>query len=607
MPSDRSRIARSAGPTSAPHPALSPEGRGFDLLGGWPRDPPSRSGSAGPAPWRAARPGGPTRSRRRRLPARGTRVRPTTARRNVRSFIAPAENRETGTNRQALLCFRTGGEGCLPRPATTPSSSAPASPACTSSTGCASSGLRVRVFEAGDGVGGTWYWNRYPGARFDSESWTYGYSFSDEILREWEWSEHFAAQPETLRYCNFVADKLDLRRDIEFDCRIAAPRSTTRPPDEWEIESEDGRRARARFLITAIGPLSAPTMPTIPGVGDLPRRGLPHRPVAARAGELRRQAGRGDRHRRDRACRRSPRSPRRSATSPCSSARRTGARRCTTAGSTRPPRPASRRPTPRSSRAAAIPSAASSTQADPRKALEVSPEEREAFYEKLYREPGFGIWMGNFRDVLIDAEANATITEFMRRKIRARVKDPAVAEKLIPTNHGFGTRRVPLESGYYEVYNQPNVQPRGPPRDADRARSRPPASRPADAEHEFDMIIYATGFDAITGAFDRIDVRGRGRPAAAGQVGGGPAHLPRPADRGLPQPVHAGRAAQRGHLLQHPALHRAERRLGDRAHRATCASGATPAWSRPRRPSATGPSTCTRPGSACCSPRSTPG
>src|SRR5215475_3343 len=126
-------------------------------------------------------------------------------------------------------------------------------------------GLRVRAFEAGSGVGGTWYWNRYPGARFDSESWTYGYSFSEDLLQEWEWSEHFAAQPETLRYCNFVADKLDLRRDISFNSRIAA---ATYDDDAlgWEIVTTDGRRARARFLITAIGPLSAPTMPTIPGV-----------------------------------------------------------------------------------------------------------------------------------------------------------------------------------------------------------------------------------------------------------------------------------------------------------------------------------------------------
>src|SRR6266513_362652 len=105
-------------------------------------------------------------------------------------------------------------------------------------------GLSVRVFEAGDGVGGTWYWNRYPGARFDSESWTYGYSFSDEILREWEWSEHFSAQPETLRYSNFLPDTLDLRRDIEFDCRIKAA-AYDEAAGQWEVESEDGRRTRA--------------------------------------------------------------------------------------------------------------------------------------------------------------------------------------------------------------------------------------------------------------------------------------------------------------------------------------------------------------------------
>src|SRR5262245_63281008 len=126
-------------------------------------------------------------------------------------------------------------------------------------------GLSVRVFEAGDDVGGTWYWNRYPGARFDSESWTYGYSFSEALLREWTWSEHFAAQPETLRYCNFVADTLDLRRDIEFNSRIAAA-AYDEAASEWRIETTDGRRARSRFLITAIGPLSAPTIPTTPGV-----------------------------------------------------------------------------------------------------------------------------------------------------------------------------------------------------------------------------------------------------------------------------------------------------------------------------------------------------
>ena len=160
-------------------------------------------------------------------------------------------------------------------------------------------GLRVRVFEAGTGVGGTWYWNRYPGARFDSESYTYGYSFSQELLEEWDWSEHFAPQPETLRYLNHVADKFDLRRDIQFRSRVTAAhyQEATR---RWEVTLEDGSRHRARFLITAIGVLSAPTMPRIAGVETLPGPVLPHRPLAARAGALRGQARRGDRHRRDR-------------------------------------------------------------------------------------------------------------------------------------------------------------------------------------------------------------------------------------------------------------------------------------------------------------------
>src|SRR5262245_58303876 len=144
-------------------------------------------------------------------------------------------------------------------------------------------GLSVRVFQAGTGVGGTWYWNRYPGARFDSESWTYGFSFSPELLEEWDWREHFSAQPETLRYCNLVADKLALRRDIEFNSRIKSAIFNA-AVNGWEIETSDGRRARSRFLITAIGPLSAPTMPTIPGVEDFEGEAYhtgtwPHEPV----------------------------------------------------------------------------------------------------------------------------------------------------------------------------------------------------------------------------------------------------------------------------------------------------------------------------------------
>ena len=125
-------------------------------------------------------------------------------------------------------------------------------------------GLRVRVFEAGTDVGGTWYWNRYPGARFDSESYSYGYSFSPELLQEWEWSEHFAGQPETLRYLNYVADKFDLRRDIQFRSRVMAA-TYQEEARNWAITLEDGSRFHTRFLITAIGPLSTPTLPRIEG------------------------------------------------------------------------------------------------------------------------------------------------------------------------------------------------------------------------------------------------------------------------------------------------------------------------------------------------------
>jgi len=380
-------------------------------------------------------------------------------------------------------------------------------------------GLRARVLEAGGAVGGTWYWNRYPGARFDSESWTYGYSFSDEILREWEWSEHFAPQPETLRYCNFVADKLDLRRDIEFNRRVSSA-AFDEGANEWEITTEHGERARARFLITAVGPLSAPTMPTILGVEDFRGEAYhtgrwPHEPVRF-AGKRVGVIGTGA-----------------TAVQAITEIAKTVGHLTVFQRTPNWCAPLHNRPiTPeeqariKASYAEIFETCRNSFgcfihQADPRHALEVSAEEREAFYEKLYAAPGFGIWMGNFRDVLINAEANATITDFVRRKIRARVKDPRVAAKLIPTNHGFGTRRVPLESGYYEVYNQPNVR-LVDLRETPIERMTRTGVKTTETEYALDMIIYATGFDAITGSFDRIDIRGRGGRRLRDKWAGGP-------------------------------------------------------------------------------------
>ncbi|HJU20102.1 MAG TPA: NAD(P)/FAD-dependent oxidoreductase [Stellaceae bacterium] len=368
-------------------------------------------------------------------------------------------------------------------------------------------GLKVRVFETGSGVGGTWYWNRYPGARFDSESWTYGYSFSQDLLEEWDWQEHFAGQPETERYLNHVADKFDLRRDIQFNSRVNAAhyREDTR---RWDVTLEDGRRYNTRFLITAIGVLSAPTMPRIPGVESFrgqschthywPKDGVTF------AGRRVAVIGTG------------------------ATAVQTITEVAKTVGHLtvfqRTPQWCAplhnARITPEEMRRirAHYPEIFARCQetygcfihaTDPRATHEVMQQEREAFWEKLYGEPGFGIWMGNFRDILIDRKANALISDFVARKIRERVKDPAVAEKLIPKNHGFGTRRVPLESGYYEVYNQPNVKLIDI-NETPIERITPTGIKTRDAEYEFDLIIYATGFDAITGSFDRIDIRGAG-------------------------------------------------------------------------------------------------
>ena len=366
-------------------------------------------------------------------------------------------------------------------------------------------GLKVRVFETGTGVGGTWYWNRYPGARFDSESWTYGYSFSQELLDEWDWQEHFAPQPETERYLNYVADKFDLRRDIQFKSRVASARYREESRS-WEIALEDGRHYSTRFLIAAIGILSAPTMPNIPGINTFkgvschthrwPKDGVDFagkrvgiigtgatavqtiQEVAKTVGHLT-------------VFQRTPNwcAPLHNAKISKEEMRDIRARfeeifaLCGTSPGCYIHAP------------------------DSRKTLETSPEEREAFWEKLYAEPGFGIWMGNFSDMLTDREANRLASEFIARKIRQRVKDPAVAERLIPKNHGLGTRRVPLETGYYEVYNQRNVE-LVDINETPIERITPAGLKTSDRDYGFDVIIYATGFDAITGAFDRIDIRG---------------------------------------------------------------------------------------------------
>jgi len=366
-------------------------------------------------------------------------------------------------------------------------------------------GLRVRVFEAGTNVGGTWYWNRYPGARFDSESYSYGYSFSKELLEEWEWSEHFAGQPETLRYLNHVADKFELHRDIRFQSRVVAA-TYDEDARSWTVTLEDGNQFSTRFLITAIGPLSTPTLPRIEGRDSFAGQSFhtarwPHQPVDF-AGKRVAVIGTG------------ATGVQTIQTIAADVGHLTVFQRtpnwCAPLHNGRIDAETQKRIK------AAYPAMFARCQEtfacfihtpDPRGAFEVSDEEREAFYEKLYAERGFGIWQGNFRDILIDGEANATISDFVARKIRERVKDQKVAEKLIPKNHGFGTRRLPLETFYYEVYNRANVELVDIV-ETPIERITPDGIKTSAREYAFDIIIFATGFDAITGAFDRIDFRG---------------------------------------------------------------------------------------------------
>ena len=368
-------------------------------------------------------------------------------------------------------------------------------------------GLRVRVLESGTNVGGTWYWNRYPGARFDSESYSYGYSFSKELLEEWDWSEHFAGQPETLRYLNHVADKFDLRRDIQFKSRVTAAHYDE-GARSWSLTLEDGTSFRTRFLITAIGPLSTPTLPNIEGRDSFKGASFhtaqwPHEPVDFK-GKRVAVIGTGA----------------------------TGVQTIQTIAKDVGHLTVFQR-TPnwcaplhngkidaetQKTIKAGYPEMFARCQEtfacflhtpDPRGTFEVSDEAREAFYEKLYGERGFGIWQGNFRDILTDRKANATISDFVARKIRQRVKNQALAEKLIPKNHGFGTRRLPLETFYFEVYNRDNVE-LVDITETPIERITPEGIKTSAREFEFDIIIYATGFDALTGSFDKIDFRGAG-------------------------------------------------------------------------------------------------
>jgi cation diffusion facilitator CzcD-associated flavoprotein CzcO len=365
-------------------------------------------------------------------------------------------------------------------------------------------GLRAKVFERGSDAGGVWYWNRYPGARFDSESYTYTFTFSQEILDEWEWKEHFSAQPDTLRYVQYLLEKFKLRPDFQFSTEIKTAR-WQQDSGTWALTDQHGTTYTSRFLINALGPLTTPTLPDIPGVEDF--KGIayhtsrwPHEPVhfeGKRVGVI----GTG-------------------ATGVQAIQEVAKTAKATvvlqrTANWTVPMRNQDISPEELQTIRKKLPDILQKCKTspfgfmykpDPRKTMEVSKEEREEFWNYLYDQRGLIKWVGNFSDLYLDQEANDEYSAWMARKIRERIDDPAIAEKLVP-KHGFGLRRVPLENGYYELFNRPDVE-------LVDLQETPilkitETGVQTSAKHvDLDVLIYATGFDALTGSFEEIDYYG---------------------------------------------------------------------------------------------------
>jgi len=367
-------------------------------------------------------------------------------------------------------------------------------------------GIEATVLEAAPGLGGTWYWNRYPGARFDSESYTYGYSFSRELLDEWHWKERFSSQPENLKYLEFVADKFDLRRHMQFDSKIESM-TWDEANNIWRVIIEgDGREVTCRFIVTGLGLLSAPTLPRLPGMDRFQGESFhthfwPHEGVELAGkkvgiigtgataiqviGEIADKVGQLTVFQR-----------RANWAAPLSNGEISDEEMADIRARydeifeicARTPGGFEHEP-------------------DRRGFYNLTREERVELWDSLYGSPGFAIWLRNFVEIFIDDEANAEFSEYVADKIRERVDDPAVAEKLIPTDHGFGIQRVPMETNYYEAYNRDNVElvdiSETPLEEVTET-----GLRTSDKEFEFDVIVYATGFDAITGAFDRIDITG---------------------------------------------------------------------------------------------------
>ena len=366
-------------------------------------------------------------------------------------------------------------------------------------------GLRARVFEAGDGVGGTWYWNRYPGARCDSESYYYSFSFSEELEQEWEWTSKYPEQPEILRYLNHVADRFKLRDDIQLGTRVSSA-TFNKETHRWDVITEAGERFSAQYVVGAVGCLSTANVPQIKGLdgfngewyhtGAWPHEGVDF--VGKRVGLI----GTGS----------------------------TGIQATPVIARDaeqlfvfqRTPNfsvPARNAPlTPDSTRdikknyreirkLARESFGGFPFKPSERMAMEMTDEERTAIYEGLWEEGGFKFLYGSFFDIFIDQAANDTAANFIREKIREMVHDPVVAEKLLPTDHPYGSKRPPIDTDYFESFNRDNVT-LVDVRESPIAEITPTGIRTAAGEYDVDIIVFATGFDAMTGSLLKMDIRG---------------------------------------------------------------------------------------------------
>ncbi len=366
-------------------------------------------------------------------------------------------------------------------------------------------GFSTRVYEAGSGVGGTWFWNRYPGARCDVESLEYSYSFSDELQSDWKWTERYASQPEILSYLNHVAERFDLRRNIRFETRVTAA-TFDEAANRWHISTDRGEPVSARFCIMATGCLSAAKVPEIEGIETFKGRRYhtghwPHQGVDF-TGQTVGVIGTGSS-----AIQSIPEIARQAKQlfvfqrTPNFSVPAHNAPLSADVIQDWNTNLASYRNLERTSAFGFM------HEPSTKGALEVPPEERQREYETRWQRGGFHL-IGAFTDILVSKDANDTAAAFVRSKIREIVRDPGVAEALMPTSYPIGTKRLCVDTQYFATFNRNNVtlvDLQASPIEA----VTPSGVQTAAAEYSLDSIVFATGFDAMTGALSNIDIRGR--------------------------------------------------------------------------------------------------